>query len=180
MILDLEVWSSLDEFDGKYLVSNYGRVRSTFRQKRILSPKRDKDGYEQYCLRKNGSNVYRKGHRLTALIYVKNPSCLDVVNHIDNVKHNNYYKNLEWTTIAGNTQHAFSGFIKTKGKCGSQLTATEFETIVQMYNQNYSYKDIADSISLVCRPDYIGEILSGRRLSELSGITSDLRRKIVR
>ena len=32
----------------------------------------------------------------------------NVVNHIDENKTNNYYKNLEWTTIGGNTKHSLA------------------------------------------------------------------------
>ncbi len=175
-----EIWKPIEEFDGNYLCSNLGRIKSTYRKKRILKPKVDKDGYLEYCLRKDGQNVYRRGHRLVAETFISNPLSLPVVNHLNNIPEDNRVENLEWSTVANNTRHAYSNHILTKGKCASQLTSEEFKLIISMYDEGYKYSQIIKAVSLSCRSDYIGEILSGRKLSELSGITKDLRRKNVR
>jgi hypothetical protein len=56
----------------------------------------------------NGKNVNKRVHKLVALAYVENPNPkkLLVVGHKDNIKHNNIYTNLYWTTTQENTQKA--------------------------------------------------------------------------
>ena len=68
----------------QYVVSSYGRVF------KFLN-----------CKEKN---IFV--HRLIAYTFCKKPKNCNIVNHIDGKKNNNYYKNLEWTTPKGNTEHA--------------------------------------------------------------------------
>ena len=62
--------------------------------------------------RRNGKLVkYDIGvHRVMAMTWLHNsdPCTRNVVNHIDANKHNNFFKNLEWTTAKNNTRHAVS------------------------------------------------------------------------
>lgn len=54
----------------------------------------------------NRENKSMRVHRLVAEAFVDNPYDLDIVGHKNNVKHDNYYKNLIWTTTSENTQKA--------------------------------------------------------------------------
>lgn len=171
----MERWEEIPNFNGRYLISNYGRVKSQHGLGRILKPKLDRDGYHEYCLRLDNRNVYKKGHRLVAEIFIPNPDNLPCVNHLDNNGQNNHEDNLEWCTVAENTIHAYSKFIATKGKCASNLSSEEFSEMIAMYKSGKNYTEIRDHFSLSCRPDYIGEILSGRKLSTLSKIEKDMR-----
>lgn len=93
----------------QYVISNYGRVFKYINneEKKIHY---DKDGYKKTSIRvtQNGiskhTNIFI--HRLVAYTFIKKPKDCNVVNHIDGNKTNNYYKNLEWTTPKGNTNHA--------------------------------------------------------------------------
>lgn len=48
-------------------------------------------------------------HRLVGMAWVFNkcPQLYDTINHIDGIKRNNDYRNLEWTTLRDNVIHAF-------------------------------------------------------------------------
>lgn len=92
-----EVWIDVKGYEGKYQVSNKGRVWSVINQQ-YMRPRLDKDGYCIVCLSaKNGKRKYEKVHRLVALNFIGNPpSGKTQVNHRDENKQNNNVDNLEW------------------------------------------------------------------------------------
>lgn len=100
-----EEWKSVEGYEDRYAVSNTGKVYSVKRNK-ILSPKTDKYGYYCVCLY-NGRNKHIPIHRLVANAFVLKKEGCDIVNHIDCNKKNNNVENLEWTTVQGNTKHAY-------------------------------------------------------------------------
>lgn len=54
-------------------------------------------------------------HRLVATSFVPGIGGCNCVNHIDGNKLNNHYSNLEWTTFAGNTKHAWdNGLMRSR------------------------------------------------------------------
>ena len=81
---------------------------------RIIYPQINSDGYAKITLRDN--NAKRKTfsvHRLVAELFIDNPEHKETVNHIDGIKTNNHYSNLEWNTRSENIQHAWNnGLIK--------------------------------------------------------------------
>lgn len=172
-----EVWKDAVGFNGCYLVSNLGRVRSTFRSKKILKPKIDKDGYHEYGLRRNGKTIYKRGHRLVAEAFIPNPEKHPVVNHLDGVKANNIVYNLEWTTDAKNTIHAYANLIKTKGKCLSMLSFDEMHELIKLYKDGYSYSKLRSHFNIDSGTDEVSTMISGRRFSEITGVSVDLRRE---
>jgi hypothetical protein len=88
-----------------YSIDEYGNIRNDKRMRPVLPTKR-KDGYLDICLRVNKERVMTMVHRLVAITYVPNPSNKPQVNHLDNVRDNNHYLNLEWVTAAENIQYA--------------------------------------------------------------------------
>ena len=97
---DIEEWKVIEDFPN-YQVSNHGRIKSNMTGK-ILSGNAQK--YVMYGLRKEygGSQCTRLGHRLVAQEFVKGYELNFQVNHIDENKLNNYYKNLEWVSVSDN------------------------------------------------------------------------------
>ena len=99
-----EIWKDIPGLDGRYKVSNMGRIMCASNN-RIRKPQKDKDGYCQLVLKKSGGYVYPKVHRLVAELFIENPDNLPVVNHKNEVKDDNRAENLEWCTVAYNNSY---------------------------------------------------------------------------
>lgn len=112
---EIEVWQDAVGTNGRYQVSNIGRVRSVSCQimrrsgrpytvaGKTLSQHPDKKGYLRLPTRGQGTF---KVHRMVAETFIPNPLNLPEVNHIDGDKQNNHVKNLEWINHADNCRHA--------------------------------------------------------------------------
>lgn len=91
-------------YESIYAITENGEVYS-YRNKKFIKPVQKKNGYVYIQLNYKGKNTYRL-HRLVAETYVLNPENKPFVNHIDGVKNNNHYTNLEWVNGTENNLHA--------------------------------------------------------------------------
>lgn len=103
-----EIWKDIKGYEGRYQVSNLGRVRSIDAQVgarffigRILVPIKDGTGY--MCV--NLSRKLFKVHRLVAIAFLANPNNYRCVNHKDEDKTNNRVSNLEWCSYKYNNNY---------------------------------------------------------------------------
>lgn len=110
-----EIWKDISGYEGRYHVSNHGRVKSCTRadcnnrlvKERILHTRKSKVGYLQVTLFCDGAAKSLTVHRLVATAFIQNLENKPEVNHIDGDKHNNHVDNLEWVTSRENHLHAF-------------------------------------------------------------------------
>ena len=112
LALPAECWRWIPGYEGLYQVSTRGRVRSVdrwvtckegsktgskrFLEGKILSPKRNKEGYLRVKLYRNGKLRRFAVHRMVAMAWIDNPMDKPEVNHLDEQKGNNDVYNLEW------------------------------------------------------------------------------------
>lgn len=99
-----ELWKDIEGYEGRYQVSNLGRVKRVTTG-RILKGCKDIGGYLVVNLSKNGKVKTHKIHRLVAQVFIPKPENKPDVNHIDENKTNNLYSNLEWVTAKENNNH---------------------------------------------------------------------------
>lgn len=97
----MEEWKDIKGYEGKYQISNRGRVKSLgnnkTRKEKILRPGK-RNNYLFINLYKNGKSKKYNIHRLVAEHFLPNPDNLPVINHKDENKLNNNVENLEWCT----------------------------------------------------------------------------------
>lgn len=97
-----EDWKDIKYYEGKYQVSNLGRVKSLGNNKskkeKILKPGKNKFGYLYVILSKEGIHKNFQLHRLVAQAFIENPNNYPIINHKDENKLNNKVDNLEWCT----------------------------------------------------------------------------------
>lgn len=99
-----EIWKDIEGYEGVYHVSNLGRAKRVTTG-RILKSGKDRGGYLQVDLCKNGKHKTHRIHRLVAQAFIPNPENKPEVNHIDENKTNNMVSNLEWMTAKENSNH---------------------------------------------------------------------------
>ena len=113
-----EHWKDIAGFEGRYQVSDLGRVRSLAREVRavskagreytrcvpsvVLAPGLSR-GYQIVNLSPKGTVAV---HLLVARAFVEGHAAGLEVNHIDGVKGHNAAANLEWVTRKENLEHA--------------------------------------------------------------------------
>lgn len=109
---EAEEWRPIKDYEGRYEVSNLGRVRSflidqwrTPQQGRILSLTQREEGYKYVQMyADNGKRKSFLLHRLVAQAFIPNPHNYYKIKHIDGDVTNNRADNLKWYGL--NKQHS--------------------------------------------------------------------------
>src|SRR6478736_4452698 len=118
MQIESEVWKPVVGFEEYYQVSNYGKIqslerivknsrRSYLKKPQILRPGLNQDGYQKVVLYGIDFKKNLFVHILVAKSFLENEFNLEMVNHKDEIKTNNFYKNLEWVTRRENGVHRY-------------------------------------------------------------------------
>lgn len=115
-----EIWKPVPGWEGLYLVSSLGRVRSLPRMirrregnnnnayhldpGRILKP-RPSSGYYTVNLCGYGKQISHQIHRLVAMAFIPNPQNYPIINHKNEIKDDNRVENLEWCSYHYNNNY---------------------------------------------------------------------------
>ena len=130
-----------------YKIDEYGNVWSKYKHN-YLKPKINKDGYLVLSLRTNNNEKLNVSvATLVAYHYLKPPQdILDLtVDHIDNNRQNNYYKNLQWLERADNTRKATSVSQVGSKNSMAKLNDIDVENICILLCENkLTYKEIGN------------------------------------
>ena len=157
----------------KYYVSRFGDVISVskkgkihemtvyetkIRKRKSKSSKREvkREGYFYVKLSIHNKSRAEFISRLVANAYIPNPQNKPEVNHKDGVHHNNYYKNLEWTTTQENKDHASKNDLFDAASCEDHAKALYTNSQIHeccklMESDKYSLSEVS-KMTGVCMP----------------------------
>lgn len=142
--MNKEQWVDLLEegLQNIYQISSCGKIKSKFGGKeRILKTCISNSGYEFVSLTNKHKKFYI--HRLVAKYFINNALNKKQVNHIDGIKLNNNYDNLEWCTQSENNIHMHR--VLGYKVHNVSLTKLEAEQIRELYKKgNISQKKISE------------------------------------
>lgn len=114
-----EIWKDIAGYEGRYMVSNFGRVKSmrclAHDGEKIMKTVRHHTGYMIVSLGRKPRKVFLV-HVLVANAFIENKEKKPYVNHIDGNKANNKASNLEWVTAKENTSHAIKTGLRDSNK----------------------------------------------------------------
>lgn len=123
-----ETWKPVAGYEGRYEVSDRGRVRTLCRihggGSRLLVPRVKPSGHLEVRLFKDGKHRALLVHRLVAMAFVEGYADGLVVNHRDENPQNNRADNLEWTTIARNNGYGRRGWKVSRTLRGLPVKST--------------------------------------------------------
>lgn len=148
----IEVWKDINGYEGLYMVSNMGNVKSLnysrTGKERVLNTEVRKDGYLMVTLCKDGKTKGYTVHRLVAKAFISNPNGYPVVNHKDCNPLNNRSDNLEWCTYSYNNTYN-DRHLKAAEKLSRPIYCIElnkvFPSIIEAFRQTgVDYRHLSD------------------------------------
>jgi hypothetical protein len=143
-----EEFKVIDGFE-RYHVGNFGSIFSTVRATRFLRWVFDPSGYPYVQLMASGASESTRKHihKLVACAFIDNSGNLPTVNHINGIKHDNHFENLEWATYSGQQEHALSnGLNSSFGEThyAAVLTWGDVDEIRRLAASGVYHRDIAE------------------------------------
>ncbi len=126
----METWKAIAGFEGRYDVSDLGRVRSwrggadksrpdSVRKSKMVRPWVNWNGYHLVTLVGLGKKKHKTVHSLVLEAFVcPRPSPATESSHLDNDRGNNCLSNLEWTTKKENHAHRIATGVRFNKRGG--------------------------------------------------------------
>ena len=159
-----EVWCDIAGYEGKYQISNCGRIKSFpkfikrakgsyYTKEKVLKCTLDNYGYPCVNLYSNGNVRHTRVHILVAKAFIENANGYSDINHKDGNKTNNHIDNLEWCNRSHNIQHAYDNFLHKSGEdCNlHKLSLDDVDYIrkhYKPYDKEFGQKALAEKFNV--------------------------------
>jgi len=164
-----ECWIDVSGYEGLYMVSNLGRIKSLNYKKgghsNIMSSSPTLKKYHRIKLSKNNTSCTKSVHRIVLESFEPTNDNSLIINHKNGIKDDNRLSNLEWVTYKQNIRHAVDvlgrriGFIK-----GVQQLSTNGEILKEWDSITDASKSLGishSSISQCCNGSVIRKTCGG-------------------
>lgn len=149
-----EIWKDVKDFEDKYAISNYGRIKNKLTNHIYKLTNKNGDYFRIILYDKNKSKTCLI-HRLVAEIFIPNPNNKPQVDHIDGNKQNNCVDNLRWVTNLENIKHNietnkfyYVGY-HNKNKVNKKGKIIQFDKNMNKIN-SYINSGVASEMTGVC------------------------------
>ena len=161
----MAIWREVESKGVRWLVSSDGQVKTPAHEmtysrtrdgkvqtfsasfpERLLAPCMTKSGYLEVAATKNRKRIKHTLHRLVAMAFVPGYDEGLTVNHIDGDKANNAPANLEWVSLARNSEHQWeTGLVDLRGEKqpGRKLTSKQVLYIRKLLSQGIAAHTLA-------------------------------------
>lgn len=106
-ILYIEQWKPIFNYEGKYEVSSFGRIKSFRRPVPFIMKQYNSSGYLKVDLYDYWVRSKAFVHILVGRSFIGNEYNKLEINHKKGNRNNNFYLDLEWSTSSENTNHAY-------------------------------------------------------------------------
>lgn len=152
----MEQWKDVPGFEGRYQVSDQGRVRNV--KGRVLKPQLVNSGYHVvHLVPAPRSRKIALVHRLVALAFLPSDPDRSHVNHKDFDRLNNWATNLEWVTPSENMLHAFADGRANPPRCAVVGRALDGSHELRFSSQLAAEKAIAGRASSAVHHCLVGK-----------------------
>jgi len=166
-IIEGEIWKPVEGYEGRYRVSNHGRIWSTptYQADRLLKPGTQSRGYLTVVLYDGSTPKCPRSfsvHRLVMSAFGGDPDPEQTqINHKDLDKSNNHIDNIEWSTPLANNQHAVANGRSARGEKNgkAKLSDEQVVEILQRLDRGDGTASIAKDYPVV--PSYVRELRRG-------------------
>ena len=183
-----EHWKEIEGYDGEYLISDLGRVKSLKREEEhILSPGITSKNHLGVGLCKDGIRRRHRVHRLVAEAFKPNPNILPIVRHLNDDPTDNRVENLEWGTQRDNVhdsinsgKHVFNRrpMDEEVMKLGNAAHRTPVKAVNSVTGEERLYgsqKEASEDLG-ICRPTLNQMIRGTRNIHNADGWTIEYAR----
>ncbi|MEN5308765.1 NUMOD4 domain-containing protein [Chryseobacterium cucumeris] len=149
--LDGEIWKEIPGYCGKYLISQYSRVKSVIKKDPLILRKSISSGkYKVTLIGKYGRLISEDVGRLCAKVHIRPAAENEVIEYLDGNKLNDQAGNLKWITWQESRKKTISRYRASNKKINAGcnngravIDEAKARDIRSLRNQGKKYSEIA-------------------------------------
>lgn len=146
-----EIWKEISGYNGKYLISQYSRVKSVMKRQPLILRKSISSGkYKVVLIGKGGRLISEDVGRLCAKMHLRPAAENEVLEYRDGNKLNDYINNLRWITWQESRKKTISRYrafnVRINSGCENGravINEAQAQDIRNLRREGMTYSEIA-------------------------------------